>query len=71
MLKRVAVLIMTLASFGAVLPMTAAAAERGIGEKQVVVEKRVVQRDQRPAPRVEVRRAKHMCVRHDAFTGRS
>jgi hypothetical protein len=59
MLKRVAVFVMTLASLGAVVPATAAAAERGRVETQVVVEKKVVHhRRARLAPhRVVVRRA--------------
>ncbi|HZS53018.1 MAG TPA: hypothetical protein VFA65_01340 [Bryobacteraceae bacterium] len=39
MLKRVAVAVLALASFGAVLPMSAAAAERGREETRVVVKK--------------------------------
>lgn len=70
MLKKVAVLIMTLASFAAIVPATAAAAERDGREKQVVVEKQVVRRHQRRAPRVIVRRVEHTHVRPDAINRR-
>lgn len=47
MLKKIAVLAMTLASFGALVPATAAAAERWPVEKQVIVQKKVVRRNRR------------------------
>jgi hypothetical protein len=69
MLKKVAVFVMTLASLGAVVPATAAAAERGgRAEKQVVVEKRVMhRRGRRVNHRVVVRRTparKIVVVKH-------
>jgi len=47
MFKKIAVLMMTFASFAAVVPATASAAERGREEGRVVVQKRVVIRHNR------------------------
>jgi hypothetical protein len=58
MLKRVAVFVMMFASLGAIVPATAAAAERGRVEKQVIVQKKVVHRRGRlTTHRVIARRA--------------
>lgn len=66
MFKRVGILMMALASLGALVPATAAAAERGREDARVVVQKRIVVRHHRPrraqtvvVKRVEVRNAAH------------
>ena len=58
MLKKIAVLVMTLASFGAVLPATAAAAERRL-ENRVVVKRKVVRRHPRFTNRRVIARRAH------------
>jgi hypothetical protein len=65
MLKKIAVLAMTLASFGALIPATAAAAERRPVEKQVIVQKKVVHRNRR------VRRVVVKPVRHERVVRRN
>jgi hypothetical protein len=55
MFKRVGVLALTLASFGALIPATAAAAERGRQETKVVVERTDRRPAEHPAPVVEHR----------------
>jgi len=62
MLKRVGVLAMTLASFGALIPATASAAERGRQETRVAVERG----DDRRPVHIEERRviAKRVPVRY-------
>jgi hypothetical protein len=57
MFKRVGVLTMALASLGALVPATAAAAERGRDEARIVVQKKVVRhRGHQKAQRVVVKR---------------
>jgi hypothetical protein len=69
MLKKIAVLAMTLASFGALVPATAAAAERRPVEKQVIVQKKVVRRA-RHTRRAIVRPVRHMRVRRNPIAKR-
>jgi hypothetical protein len=57
MLKQVGVFVMALASLGALVPATAAAAERGrVEAKTVVMRKKIVRRHHRKAHRVFVNR---------------
>jgi hypothetical protein len=57
MFKRVGVFMLALASLGALVPATAAAAERGRDEARIVVQKRVVRRERNRRPeRVVVKR---------------
>ena len=64
MLKKIGVLAITLASFGALIPATASAAERGREETRVVVQKR----DDRRPVHVDEHRviARRMPVRYYA-----
>lgn len=59
MFKKIAVLAMTLASFGAVLPATAAAADRRV-ENRVVVQQKVIRRHGRLSDRRVIARRAHV-----------
>ncbi len=60
MFKKIAVLAMTLASFGAVLPATAAAAADRRVENRVVVEQKVIRRHGRLSDRRVIARRAHV-----------
>ena len=71
MLKKIAVLAMTLASFGALVPATAAAAERRPVEKQVVVvQKKIVRRSFHARRRTFIKPVRQMRVRREPIVKR-